>query len=217
MGDDLDPAPPLPSARGNSREYLFQRLQRDGFVELIKAIESGALSVYAAACEAGYRTRPEPTGRGSENARKRRNWAILKAYRESERSEATPEPVQEAPRNGHSIPATPPDLAAALAKWEAAQRPPQRARDNLGTIVPRYEPEPVPVAVPPEPERAPFPTHPAIPCTSCTHPQAAAALREVFNVYLAACRGEPHQTGSTLPHACCQRQLRCVDVRALVG
>ena len=44
-----------------------------------------------------------------------------------------------------------------------------------------------------------------------------AALREVLNVYMAARRGEPHQTGSTLPRACCQWLVRRPDARAMIA
>jgi hypothetical protein len=77
MVDDLGP----PKMRGHSREYLLSRLERDGHVELLAAIAAGTISVFAAACEVGYVRRPEPTGRGSPNARKRRDWAILRAYK----------------------------------------------------------------------------------------------------------------------------------------
>jgi hypothetical protein len=100
-----------------------------------------------------------------------------------------------------------PDLAAAIAEWEEAQRP---SRDPQPTI--DRKPEPIPS----DPERPPFPAH-VIPCTGCRHPQAAAALREVLNVYMAARRGEPHQTGSTLPRACCQWLVRRPDARAMIA
>src|SRR5262249_12571947 len=147
------------------------------------------------------------------NARKRREWAIVRAYRESARADAAPVTVQEAPRNGRSAPIAP-DLAAAIAEVSEMHRPP-----------PPRDREPARAAIPPDPEHpnaalpcSPFPAHPAIPCTSCTHPNAAAALREVLDRYVAACRGEPHQTGSALPRACCQRlRLRRPDVRAMIA
>src|SRR6516165_4287782 len=106
MADDLAPSPPQPRLRGNSREYLLQRLERDGHHELLAAIDAKMLTVYAAACAVGYVTRPEPLGTGSPNARKRIDWTIHQAYREGERAGVAPEPVpepvpvQEAPRNG---------------------------------------------------------------------------------------------------------------------
>jgi hypothetical protein len=209
MADDLAPFPPEPRLRGNSAAYLRSRLERDGYIELLAAVDRGELSTFAAGVEAGYTKRPEPLGTGSQNARRRRDWTIAKAYRVSARADAAP--GQEAPRNGRSAPTPPIDLAAALAEWEQAQKPPVCDR----------EPEPevrVQLSLnPPEPERTPFPAHPAIPCTNCERPEAAAALREILNVYVAATRGEPHVTGSTLPRACCQRQLRHPDVRAMIA
>jgi len=208
MDDNLVPAPSEPRLRGNSREYLYGRLVRGGFTELLRAIDAGELSVFAAAAEVGLVRRPEPTGRGSPNARKRIDWAIHRAYRE--RADAAL--VPETPSNGRSASTTPIDLAAAIAEWEEAQR---ASRDDQPTVDPQREP--APAAPPPEPERIPFPIHGALPCTSCGHVQAAAALREVIDGYLAACRGKPHQTGSTLPRACCQRLLRHPDVRAMIA
>src|SRR5215831_3943986 len=118
MADDLAPSPPQPRLRGNSREYLYARLVRGGFHELLRAVDSGTLSVFAAAAEVGLVRRPEALGTGSPNARKRIDWAIHQAYRESERADAAPAPVQEAPRNGHAAPAPPIDLAAAIAEME---------------------------------------------------------------------------------------------------
>src|SRR5262249_2350630 len=222
MADEFAPSPPEPRLRGNSAAYLRSRLERDGHVELLRAIDAGALSVYGAACEVGYVTRPTPLGTGSPNARKRRDWAIARAYRGNARADASAnaQPASETGKkinggrltgsaNAESVPLarTPIALAAAIAEWEEAQKPPaprERERDSA------------PAAPPPEPERTPFPAD-VLPCTSCRHPQAAAALREVLNVYMAACRGEPHQTGSTLPRACCQWVLQRPDPRAMIA
>jgi hypothetical protein len=102
-----------------------------------------------------------------------------------------------------------PDLAAAIAEWEEARKPLPRKRER----------EPTPAPALPEPERAPvLPGYgDIVPCMVCTHPQAAAAVREVLNVYVAACRGEPHRTGGTLPRACCRWQQYAPSVEALIG
>jgi hypothetical protein len=205
MADDLAPFPPEPRLRGNSAAYLRSRLERDGHIELLAAVDRGELSTFAAGVEAGYTKRPEPLGTGSQNARRRRDWTIAKAYRASAQAELAE--VPEAPANGQAAPTPPIDLAAAIREWEEAQKPPVCDR----------EPEPAPAAPPPAPERMSFPIHGALPCTSCSHVQAAAALREVIDGYLAACRGEPRQTGSTLPRACCQRLLRRPDVQAMIA
>jgi len=74
-----NPAQPKPC--GNSHERLIELLERGGHTELLAAVRGGQLSAYAACCEVGYRKRREPTGRGSPNARKRRDWAIMLAFR----------------------------------------------------------------------------------------------------------------------------------------
>jgi hypothetical protein len=79
-----DPAQPKPC--GNSYERLMELLERGGHTELLAAVKANRLSAYAACCEVGYRKRREPTGRGSENARKRRDWAIYQAYRDAKAS-----------------------------------------------------------------------------------------------------------------------------------
>jgi hypothetical protein len=181
--------------------YLSKRLRDIGRLDLLEGAERGEFSYHAAAIWAGLIKQREALGNGSPNKGKRAAWAIWKATRQSPTS-AQPEPTPaKTVANGHSLPR--PDLAAALAEWEAAQRD--------------EEPEPTPPPLAPDPERTPIPTHPAIPCTSCTHPNAPLALREVFNTYVAARRGEPFETGSTLPRTCCQRQLRIVDARCLIG
>jgi len=217
MDDDLVPPQSDPPLRGNSRGYLLQRLERDGHHELLAAIDAKMLTVYAAACEVGYVTRPEPTGRGSPNAAKRREWAIRKAFQGSARADAAsitaqaPTDALRLPPNGRSGPSTPIDLAAVIAEWEEAQKP-APPREALKSR------EPTPAAIPPGAERISFPAHAAIPCTRCERPQAAAALREILDVYVAARRGEPHQTGNVLPSACCQRLLlRRPDIRAMIA
>jgi hypothetical protein len=62
-------------------------LERGGHVALLDAVANRQLSPFAAACEAGIRTRPEATGRGSQNAARTRAWAAHKAFREHERRE----------------------------------------------------------------------------------------------------------------------------------
>ena len=42
---------------GTSRAYLLKRLRRDGYGDLLAAVENGRLSAYAAAEAAGYVTR----------------------------------------------------------------------------------------------------------------------------------------------------------------
>lgn len=178
--------------------YLSKRLAAIGRHDLLEGAQRGEYSYLAAAEWAGLVTRRPPTGNGSSNAQKRRAWALMKVERSSQEGRS----FSQEPRNGHAAPAMP-DLQAAIAEWEQAQQ--------------EKEPEVALAATPPEPERVHFPIHTALPCSSCTSPWAAAAMCEVVNDYMAAVRGESHRTGDTLPRSCCQRQLRVVDVRALVG
>jgi len=64
--------------RGNSQAYLIARLRRDGRLDLLAGVLEGKISAYAAGCEMNYCRRPEPNGRGSENAARARDWALHK-------------------------------------------------------------------------------------------------------------------------------------------
>jgi len=240
MADDLAPSPPEPRLRGNSREYLYARLVRGGFHELLRAVDAGTLTVYAAAADAGLVKRPEPLGTGSPNARKRINWAIHQAYRGSARANGATKaegrhPVGASEQRDELAPHAMPDLAAALAEVAEMRRTGKREvlaeigrigkrevrdlaaeeganlsdaeHDRLLSIIERLEGRlhDHPLA------------HPAVACTTCSSPCAPAAVRELFDVALAARRGETGLDGSSIPKACCKRQLRVVDVRALVG
>src|SRR5262249_35261909 len=55
-----------------SRAYLLKRLGRDGYGDLLAAVENGRLSAYAAAEAAGYVTRRPVIGTGSQGQAKRR-------------------------------------------------------------------------------------------------------------------------------------------------
>jgi hypothetical protein len=184
-----------------SISYLRKRLRDIGRLDLLEGAEAGHFSFHAAAIDAGLIKQPAIIGNGSQNASKRTAYAIWKATKSSPLDGPTPLTAPDMP-----------DLQAALAELEEAQKPaPPRDRglddDEKGIV-----------RTPGGPQATPFPAHPAIPCTSCNHVQAAAALREVIDGYLAACRGEPHQTGSTLPRACCQRLLRRrPDIRAMIA
>ena len=192
--------------------YLRKRLADIGRYDLLDAAEAGLVSHFAAAEEAGLVRRREVLGNGSPNQAKKRAWTLARVTRQAEPlapakfspGQAVPNFSQGARRTARDLP----DLTAALAEWEEAQKPAPHDRER----------EPAPIATPPvRPERSPFPAYPAIPCTSCEDPQAAAALREILNVYVAATRGEPHPTGSTLPRACCQWVRRHPDVRAMIA
>lgn len=47
---------------GNDRQHLLKQLKRAGRSDLLQAVQSGEVSVYAAAVEAGIRTRPPTLG-----------------------------------------------------------------------------------------------------------------------------------------------------------
>jgi len=57
---------------GTSRAYLLKRLRREGYGDLLAAVENGRLSAYAAAEAAGYVTRRPVIGTGSQGQAKRR-------------------------------------------------------------------------------------------------------------------------------------------------
>ena len=204
-----------------SVSYLRKRLADIGRHDLLDAAEAGLVSFFAAAEEAGLIRRKEVQGNGSPNQAKKRAWALHKISKQTAtppEAEFSHQPVQpkfsQGTRNGRLAP---PDLGAILAEWEEAQRSCDRDRDRELELDRElvHEREPA-AAVLPEPVH--FPLHPAVPCASCGRPEAAAALRQVLDTYVAACRGEPHQTGNVLPRACCRRQpSRRPDARALIA
>ena len=107
--------------------YLRKRLADIGRFDLLEGAEAGLFSFHAAAIDAGLIKQPAVTGNGSQNASRRTAWALWKATRQSPALNGSKAP-----------PSNMPDLAAALAEWEEAQR---------------AERESAPTAVPPEPER----------------------------------------------------------------
>jgi hypothetical protein len=190
-----------------SISYLRKRLRDIGRLDLLEGAERGEFSFHAAAIDAGLIKQPAVNGNGSQNASKRTAYAIWKATRQS------------SPLTGPTPSTAPdmPDLAAALAEVEEMRRPspPVTKPVTEPSVETLREREPTP-AVLPEPDA--FPAVAAVPCTSCRHPQAAAALREIINTYVAMRRGEPTEAGNVLPRACCQRQLRGhPDVRAMIA
>src|SRR6516162_11163977 len=67
---------------GTSIEYLTKRLRKGGHFALLAAVERGDISAYAAAEECGFVTRRPILGTGSENASRRRAFAIRAALRD---------------------------------------------------------------------------------------------------------------------------------------
>src|SRR5262249_49625823 len=93
----------LNSQRRTPYAYILARLARDaqeGCREaaiLLEGIHKNLISAYAAGCEMNYVKRREPTGAGSENATKRRIWAMHKLlYRRRERQPVAPSEEQPA-------------------------------------------------------------------------------------------------------------------------
>jgi hypothetical protein len=69
---------------GTSRQYLLSRLRKNGHFALIAAVERGDISAFQAAEHCGYVTRRPIAGGGSENAAKRRAYALHRALRDIE-------------------------------------------------------------------------------------------------------------------------------------
>jgi hypothetical protein len=218
---------------GNSVEYLTKRLRDGGHAELLAAVESGELSTYGAAEAAGIVRRRPVVGGGSENQARRRAWAVLRATGKAPALEPRDSSQQQfspaMPSNGRTTPRpSMPNLAAAIAEWEEAQR---QAAKALGVSQMQVSRDLKPNVSKSETKRStkaerraerelepiPLPVHSGIPCTSCTHPCAPAAVMELLNVALAARRGETGLAGSAMPRACCRQQVAHVDVRSLVG
>jgi hypothetical protein len=85
---------------GTSREYLIGRLRKEGHFALLAAVERGDLSAYAAAEEAGFITRRPTLGTGSENATRRRLFALRAALRDvdAQQQDSVLAPAEEARR-----------------------------------------------------------------------------------------------------------------------
>jgi hypothetical protein len=67
-----------PEPTGTSTKYFMKRLKADGHTQLLAAIAAQQISVYAAACEAGYTTRPPNIGTGSTRQAQRRALTIAR-------------------------------------------------------------------------------------------------------------------------------------------
>lgn len=62
--------------RGNDKSYLTSRLTSAGKRAHLAAIENGSMSVYAAAVDAGLRTRPETSGTSRRSSASKRRTAV---------------------------------------------------------------------------------------------------------------------------------------------
>jgi hypothetical protein len=71
-----DPSSPLRTGRplGTSREYIIERLRREGHDHWLEAIESGRLSAFSVAVELGWAQRPKTvSGEQAHQAKRRRH------------------------------------------------------------------------------------------------------------------------------------------------
>lgn len=59
--------------------YLRRRLERAERHDLLRAVDAGEISHYAAACAAGVTKRRPTLGYGNDHMTKRREWAIARA------------------------------------------------------------------------------------------------------------------------------------------
>jgi hypothetical protein len=87
-GEVRPPKPERPRNVLNSGEpgYLIRRLARDAqggckdAATLLQGVRDGLISAHTAGIEMNYRQRPEPNGRGSENAARTRDWALHRLF-----------------------------------------------------------------------------------------------------------------------------------------
>jgi hypothetical protein len=91
--------------------YLRKRLAAVGRFDLLEAAERGEISVHTAAIEAQLIRRPEPTGRGSQNAAKRRAWALRRIT-----GQAPPLPHTEPQPAGPVVSPLPQEIRAIVVK-----------------------------------------------------------------------------------------------------
>ena len=64
---------------GNSREYILNRLERDGHLALLEGVRAGRVTAYAASIYCGYTRRPPSiaSSQGRESIQgKRIRWAL---------------------------------------------------------------------------------------------------------------------------------------------
>ena len=83
--------PPKPQRSRNvlnsgDHGYFIRRLARDAqdgckdAATLLRGVRDGLISAHTAGIEMNYRQRPEPTGRGSPNMSKARDWALHRLF-----------------------------------------------------------------------------------------------------------------------------------------
>lgn len=88
--------------QGTSREYLIDRLRREGHLDWLQAIEAGRVSVFSVAVELGWaRRRPTLTGEAANQAKRRRQQLAAERQRMADGRGLQP--------NGDNCPAQTPD------------------------------------------------------------------------------------------------------------
>lgn len=210
---------------GTSREYLVGRLQKAERFDLLQGVVDGLISVHAAAIEAGFLQRRPTLGTGSSNMAKARNWALAKVTGRSPfRDDFPAVPLSEAKLEARRLAEAYADRGVEAVEGERRSRrlrrrraaPPGPERDQAGPT-PKVEPPAARAAAPP----GPLLIHPELPCLSCTSWCAARAQLEIAATYLALRRGERVVSAALgaglLPAACCRRQVRVTDAKALIA
>jgi hypothetical protein len=80
----IDPSSPPNNGRmqqGTSREYLLDRLRREGHADWVEAIESGRVSAYAVACQLGWTTRAPTLSGEKAHQTKRRRYRLAEEHK----------------------------------------------------------------------------------------------------------------------------------------
>jgi hypothetical protein len=228
---------------GTSREYLLRRLEQAGEFDLVQAVHNRVVSAHAAAIHAGI-LRPRPTLGMQENVGKAIAWQLARITRGSPPLPAeVPQepPLSEAkalaralasgerPLQGERRRRERPRRRAPISPVCAEMSPDGKAREHDAE---RVEPElkvdletKVDRVVQVEAPAGRLPTLPVIdpelPCLSCQHWAAAAAVREIATIYLQARRGDLHLAArpgdGLLPAACCRRRMGIPTAAALIA
>ena len=197
-------------SRGNSREYILQRLRRTAGAEgWIAAIESGRLSAYAVACELGWSKRPVTLSEGDCNQSKRRDWTLHKLGLLG-RSAGGQSPAQPATSKAyHSAGRSRRPRGARAGRQPELE--PMKLDEELKVVDPRPQ-----TPLPPVPAFA----EGTLPCLWCRR-QSEAVRCEVARFWTASMSNMPlpgRRVLGPLPEGCCRRVQAVVpDIAALVA
>lgn len=89
---DEPSSPPNGRMHGTSREYILDRLRREGHVDWLEAIESGRLSAFSVAVELGWCKRPVTLTGEAANQSKRRRYRLAEEQRRISDGRFQPDP-----------------------------------------------------------------------------------------------------------------------------